>query len=88
MIKKTSFKNLYIIENTSFKDKRGYFKELSREKDLKVKLPFTVMSFSKKNVIRGLHLQKKKSLPQIPGTGARPFIQLPTMANYHQLVCI
>ncbi len=61
MIKKTSFKNLYIIENTSFKDKRGYFKELSREKDLKVKLPFTVMSFSKKNVIRGLHLQKKKS---------------------------
>ena len=48
MIKKTSFKNLYIIENISFKDARGYFKELSREKDLKVKLPFTVMSFSKK----------------------------------------
>ena len=61
MIKKTSFKNLYIIENTSFKDKRGYFKELSREKDLKVKLPFTVMSFSKKNVIRGLHLQIQRS---------------------------
>ena len=61
MIKKTSFKNLYIIENFSFKDARGYFKELSREKDLKVKLPFTVMSFSKKNVIRGLHLQKQRS---------------------------
>ena len=61
MIKKTSFKNLYIIENISFKDTRGYFKELFREKDLKVKLPFTVMSFSKKNVIRGLHLQKQKS---------------------------
>ena len=61
MIKKTSFKNLNIIENISFKDTRGYFKELFREKDLKVKLPFTVMSFSKKNVIRGLHLQKQKS---------------------------
>tara|TARA_Y100000591_G_scaffold265830_1_gene239512 strand:+ start:404 stop:928 length:525 start_codon:yes stop_codon:yes gene_type:complete len=61
MIKKTAFKNLFIIENISFKDKRGYFKELLKEKNIKKKFPFTVMSFSRKNVIRGLHLQTRKS---------------------------
>ena len=61
MIKKTSIKGLILIKNTSFKDKRGYFKELLKEKNLKKKFPFLVMSFSKKNVIRGLHLQTKKS---------------------------
>ena len=61
MIKKSKFKDLVIIKNTSFRDKRGYFKELLREKKLKKKFPFLVMSFSKKNVIRGLHLQKNNS---------------------------
>ena len=61
MIKKTKFKDLVIISNTSFKDKRGYFKELLKEKKLKKRFPFLVMSFSKKNVIRGLHLQRKNS---------------------------
>ncbi len=61
MITKTKFKDLLIIQNTSFKDKRGYFKELLVEKNFKKKFLFTVMSFSKKNVIRGLHIQKKKS---------------------------
>ena len=61
MIKKTKFKDLVIISNTSFKDKRGYFKELLKEKKLKKRFPFLVMSFSKKNVIRGLHLQKRNS---------------------------
>jgi dTDP-4-dehydrorhamnose 3,5-epimerase len=61
MIKKSKLKDLVIIKNTSFKDKRGYFKELLREKKLKKKFPFLVMSFSKKNVIRGLHLQKNNS---------------------------
>ena len=61
MIKKTAFKNLIIIENISFKDKRGYFKELLKEDNIKKKFPFTVMSFSRKNVIRGLHLQTRKS---------------------------
>ena len=58
---KTKFKDLFLIHNESFKDKRGYFKELIREEKIKKKFPFLVMSFSKKNVIRGLHLQKKKS---------------------------
>ncbi len=61
MIKKSKFKDLVIVNNTSFKDKRGYFKELLKEKKLKKRFPFLVMSFSKKNVIRGLHLQKKNS---------------------------
>jgi len=61
MIKKTAFKDLLIIENISFKDKRGYFKEIIKEKEIKQKFPFTVMSFSKKNVIRGLHLQTNKT---------------------------
>ena len=56
---KTKFKDLLIIQNKSFKDKRGYFKELIREEKINKKFPFLVMSFSKKNVIRGLHIQKK-----------------------------
>ena len=61
MLKKTKFKDLIIIENKSFKDNRGYFKELLKENKIKKKFLFSVMSYSKKNVIRGLHLQRKKS---------------------------
>ena len=32
-----------------------------KENNIKKKFPFTVMSFSRKNVIRGLHLQTRKS---------------------------
>tara|TARA_Y100000748_G_C15317754_1_gene418791 strand:- start:42 stop:566 length:525 start_codon:yes stop_codon:yes gene_type:complete len=60
MIVKTKFKDLLIYKNKIFKDKRGYFKELIKERVIKKKLPFTVMSYSKKNVIRGLHIQTKK----------------------------
>ena len=59
MITKTKFKGLLVIQNKSHKDKRGYFKELINEKKLNERLPFTVISFSKKNVIRGLHIQTK-----------------------------
>ena len=58
---KTRFKDLFLIQNISFKDNRGYFKEIIREEKIKRKFPFLVMSFSKRNVIRGLHLQKIKS---------------------------
>jgi len=60
MIIKTKIKDLIIIKNRTFKDSRGYFKELIRESEIKNKFPFTVMSYSKKNVIRGLHMQTKK----------------------------
>ena len=59
MITKTKFKGLLVIQNKSHKDKRGYFKELINEKKLNKRFPFTVISFSKKNVIRGLHIQTK-----------------------------
>lgn len=61
MIKKTKFKDLILVNNKSYKDSRGYFKELLLEKNLKKKFPFLVMSFSKKNVIRGLHIQTRNS---------------------------
>ena len=54
---KLNFKDLFLIKNKSFKDNRGYFKELIRENAINKKFPFLVMSFSKKNVIRGLHIQ-------------------------------
>ena len=54
---KSNFKDLFLIKNKSFKDNRGYFKELIRENVINKNFPFLVMSFSKKNVIRGLHIQ-------------------------------
>jgi dTDP-4-dehydrorhamnose 3,5-epimerase len=61
MIYKTKFKDLIILKKKSHKDKRGYFKELLIQKEVKQKFPFMVMSFSKKNVLRGLHIQNKNS---------------------------
>ena len=59
MIKKTIFKDLLLIQNKKYNDKRGYFQEIIRENQLKKKFPFLVMSKSNKNVIRGLHIQTK-----------------------------
>ena len=59
MIIKTKFDGLILVKNKKFNDSRGYFKELIVEKNSKVKFLFHVMSFSKKNVIRGLHIQTK-----------------------------
>ena len=58
-ILKTKFKNLLVIKSNSFHDSRGYFREISIEKLIKKKLIFTVVSKSKKNVLRGLHFQRK-----------------------------
>ena len=54
-----TLKNLKVFKNKNFFDKRGNFRELIKERDLKKKFPFIVMSLSKKNVLRGLHIQKK-----------------------------
>ena len=59
-IYKNKFKDMLIFKSKKFKDKRGYFRELSLEKYIKKKLIFTVVSKSKKNVLRGMHMQKKK----------------------------
>ena len=63
MIKKykTKFKGLLIFKSKSFFDKRGFFRELFIKKFINKDLVFSVTSKSKKNVLRGLHFQKKRS---------------------------
>jgi len=57
---KTKFKDLIIYKKDTYKDNRGYFRELYLQKHFNTRFPFDVMSYSKKNVLRGLHLQLKK----------------------------
>ena len=55
-----------IIKTKIFEDNRGYLKETYRRNILNEKnFPFDVMSFSKKNVLRGLHIQSKKAQAKI-----------------------
>ncbi len=54
---KTSFQGLLIWERSSYKDNRGYFRELFLKKKIKKDYIFDYLSLSKKNVVRGLHLQ-------------------------------
>ena len=54
---KTNIKDLKIIKTKIFKDKRGYLKEVFQNRLVKKNFVFDVMSFSKKNVLRGLHIQ-------------------------------
>jgi len=54
---KTNIKDLKIIKTKIFKDKRGYLKEVFQNKLVKKNFVFDVMSSSKKNVLRGLHIQ-------------------------------
>ena len=57
---KTKIKDLKLIETKVFKDKRGLFKEVYKKKiDRNNDFIFDCMSLSKKNVLRGLHFQKK-----------------------------
>ena len=61
-VKSTKFKNLKVIFSQIHKDKRGFFREIFKKKTLtKNKFVFTCVSSSKKNVLRGLHLQTKFS---------------------------
>ena len=63
---KTKIEGPMIIKTKIFKDNRGYLKETYRKNILNEKnFPFDVMSFSKKNVLRGLHIQSKKSQAKI-----------------------
>jgi len=58
----TKFLGLKVIQSKSYKDNRGLFKEDYKKKFFKNKnFVFGCTSSSKKNVIRGLHLQTKYS---------------------------
>jgi dTDP-4-dehydrorhamnose 3,5-epimerase len=57
---KTNIQGIKIFRSNIYKDQRGFFKEIYKKKELKEKeLIFHCMSNSKKNVLRGLHLQVK-----------------------------
>ena len=58
---KTKFKGLDLYSGKTFYDKRGSFRETYKKNIIKKGLIFLIVSKSKKNVLRGLHLQTKKS---------------------------
>ena len=58
---KTPFKGLLVYKGKRYNDKRGFLREVFQKCIIKKNLVFSVTSSSKKNVLRGLHLQTKKS---------------------------
>ncbi len=62
---KTKIKDLVLLKTKIYKDKRGFFKEVEKKKILKKKFIFDCFSFSKKNTLRGMHFQNKKSQAKI-----------------------
>ena len=62
---KTKIKGLLLLKTSIYKDKRGFFKEVEKNKVLKKKFIFDCFSYSKKNTLRGMHLQTKKSQAKI-----------------------
>ena len=58
--KNVNISGLKIIKTKMFFDKRGFFKEIFKNNLIKKNFKFDVMSLSRKNVIRGLHIQIKK----------------------------
>ena len=62
---KTKIKDLVLIKTNIYRDKRGFFKEIEKKNLLKKNFIFDCFSFSKKNTLRGLHLQTKNSQAKI-----------------------
>jgi dTDP-4-dehydrorhamnose 3,5-epimerase len=63
---KTNISGPKIIKTKIFKDSRGFLKEVYRKKIMNnIEFPFDVMSYSKKNVLRGLHIQIVKPQAKI-----------------------
>jgi len=58
---KTKIKDLLILKSKIYKDNRGFLRETYKKNILKKDFPFDITSTSKKNVLRGLHFQKKYS---------------------------
>ena len=49
------------ISQKKYHDERGFFQEIYLEKNFGLKIKFTAIASSKKNVIRGLHIQTNNS---------------------------
>ena len=61
----TKIKGLKLIKSQIYNDKRGYLRETFINKLFKKNFVFDVMSFSKKGVLRGLHIQTIKPQAKI-----------------------
>ena len=64
-IVKTKIKGLVLVKTKIHADRRGFFKEVEKNNITKKKFIFDCFSFSKKNTLRGLHLQKKRPQAKI-----------------------
>ena len=63
---KTTIEGPKIIKSKIFNDNRGFFKEVYQKKIMpNLDFPFDIMSYSTKNVLRGMHIQTKKSQAKI-----------------------
>ena len=63
---KTKLDGPKIIKSKIFKDNRGYLRETFKNNLFKkIKFPFDVMSYSRKGVLRGLHIQTRYSQAKI-----------------------
>ena len=58
-------KNPIIIRKKKYFDKRGFFQELYLLKEFKIKVVFSALAYSKKNVIRGLHFQTRNKQTKV-----------------------
>ena len=66
--KKIILSGLLLFKRSKYNDRRGFLSEICNEnyfKEKKINLPFTILSSSKKNVIRGFHFQKKFPISQL-----------------------
>ncbi len=64
-LKNLRIKGLKLIKSKVYKDNRGFLREVYKNKLLNDSFLFDVMSYSKKNVLRGLHIQTQKSQAKI-----------------------
>ena len=63
---KTKIKDLKIVKSKINKDHRGFLRETYNKNIVgKENFKFDIMSYSKKNVLRGLHFQSKNSQAKI-----------------------
>ena len=56
---KTKIKDLFILKGKTYFDYRGFLREAFKIKHINKRIIFSIVSKSKKNVIRGLHFQSK-----------------------------
>ena len=65
-ILKTKINDLKIIKSYSYRDKRGFLRETYKKDVVGTRnFPFDIITYSKKNVLRGLRFQTKKSQAKI-----------------------